>query len=68
MKVLSEFSNVKMSLKLKVIAGLKCKSGQSEYKDYLKIVFKKPKSSVVENSIQGFHAKGSHYLPECFEL
>ena len=68
LEVLSEFSNVTMSQTMKVIAGLKCKSGQSGDKDYLKIVLKKRKLSVVENSMQGFYAKGSHYLPECFEL
>ena len=68
MKVLSEFSNVTMSLELKVVEGLKCKSGQSGDKDYLKIVLMKRRLSVVENSIQGFYARGGHYLPECFEL
>ena len=57
-----------MLQKLKVIEGLKFKSGQSGDKDYLKIVLMIRKLSEVENSMQGFYAKGGHYLPECFEL
>ena len=57
-----------MSQKIKVNAGLKFKSGQSGDKDYLKIVLMKRKLSDVENSTQGFYAKGSHYLPECCVL
>ena len=68
LEVLSEFSNVTMSQKSKVIEGLKCKSGQSGDKDYFKVVLMKRKLSDVENSTQGFHAKGSHYLPECCVL